>query len=287
MNTKRPRVSIVIPVYNEEDQLAACLDTIAAQTHKPFEVIVVDNNSTDRSVAIAKTYSFVRIVTETRQGLVHARDCGFNAARGDVIGRIDTDSRLSKNWVATIEAFFTDPDVDAVSGSIGFHDVPFKAFFGRADNLCRRYLARSLASHGELFLYGSNMAIRSNVWTEIKTELCRNGAFHEDIDLAAHLAHSPFVVAFENGLYAEVSARRVDSRFSSYYPYVMANSRTYAAHRLSGRFYMYPIEWLMVLVYAPLRLLYRSYDHIDNRVSVKRAFRSPVREERISPITDI
>lgn len=285
MNTKRPRVSIVIPVYNEEDQLAACLDTIAIQTQKPFEVIVVDNNSTDRSAAIARTYSFVRVVTERRRGLVYARDRGFNAARGDVIGRIDTDSRLSKDWVATLEKLFMDPDVDAASGSIGFHDVPFKAFFGRVDNLFRRYLARSLASQGELFLYGSNMAIRRNVWMNIQAGLCRNGAFHEDIDLAAHLAHSSFTVAFENSLYAEVSARRVDSRFRSYYPYVMANSRTYAAHRLKGRFYMYPIEWLTVIAYIPLRLLYRSYDSRHNRLSWKRIFLS-VHEERISPITD-
>jgi cellulose synthase/poly-beta-1,6-N-acetylglucosamine synthase-like glycosyltransferase len=56
-------VSIVIPVYNEADALAACLEAIAEQTIAPLEVIVVDNNSTDTSAAIAQGFDFVRLVS--------------------------------------------------------------------------------------------------------------------------------------------------------------------------------------------------------------------------------
>src|SRR5260221_7568754 len=92
------RISIIIPAYNEEGHLPACLDAIAAQTLKPDEVIVVDNNSTDKTVEIAKKYPFVKLLNEKRQGLRYTRNTGLDAATGDVIGRIDTDSILSPKW---------------------------------------------------------------------------------------------------------------------------------------------------------------------------------------------
>jgi glycosyltransferase involved in cell wall biosynthesis len=87
-------ISIVIPVYNEAERIAACLESIAAQTVTPLEVIVVDNNSTDATVSIARSFPFVRVITAKCQGVIHARNRGFNAARGEIIGRIDADTRL-------------------------------------------------------------------------------------------------------------------------------------------------------------------------------------------------
>src|SRR5438309_1400799 len=100
------KVSIVIPVYNEGPALGACLDAIARQTSRPFEVIVVDNNSSDDTVPIARHYGFVRLIHEKRQGVVHARTAGFNAARGDIIARIDGDTILPENWVASCKEVF-------------------------------------------------------------------------------------------------------------------------------------------------------------------------------------
>ena len=99
-------LSIVIPVYNEEHHIRACLDAIAAQTVRPDEVIVVDNNSTDRSMEIVQEYPFVRIVREPRQGIVYTRNAGFDAAKCAIIGRIDGDTVLPVNWVARVKWFY-------------------------------------------------------------------------------------------------------------------------------------------------------------------------------------
>jgi Glycosyltransferases, probably involved in cell wall biogenesis len=278
-------VSIVIPAYNEEDQLALCLDAIARQTVKPFEVIVVDNNSTDNTVKIARKYPFVTVLRERRQGVVHARNAGFNAARGDIIGRIDAETVLSPDWVERVQKIFTNSDVDVVTGSVGFTDTPFEAFFARVELFCRRYLARNLGRRGELFLYGGNMAIKRTVWRDIRDRLCTKREFHEDQDLAAHFAHTPYNLVFDEKLRVRVSARRVDSSPKSFYNYVMANSRTYAAHGLRGRFYMYPIEIAVIIFYLPLRLLYRAYNPDTHKLSLANIFQS-ARTSRISPVSD-
>ncbi len=282
---RKLNVSIVIPAYNEEGQLALCLDAIARQTVKPYEVIVVDNNSTDNTVKIAKRYPFVTVIHESRQGAVHARNAGFNAARGDIIGRIDAETVLSPDWVERVQKIFTNSDVDVVTGSVGFTDVPFEAFFARIELFCRRYLAKNLSRRGELFLYGANMALRREVWQDIRGRICTNREFHEDQDLAAHFAHTPYNLAFDEQLRARVSARRVDSPPKSFYAYVMANSRTYAAHGLRGRFYMYPIEIAVLIFYLPLRMIYRAYDPHTQKLSLANMFQS-TRTSRVSPVSE-
>src|SRR3990167_3424187 len=99
VNDKRLTLSIVIPAYNEEDHLKACLDSISKQTIKPLQVIVVDNNSTDKTAEIAKSYNFVTLIKEEKQGIAYARNRGFDAVTADIIGRIDADTMLFPKWV--------------------------------------------------------------------------------------------------------------------------------------------------------------------------------------------
>lgn len=285
MVQKHIRVSLVIPAYNEEHHLQACLDRVAAQTVPPHEVIVVDNNSEDETATIAKRYPFVRIVQEKRQGVVYARDAGFNIACGDIIARIDVETLLPTDWVERIAATFNDPAVDAVSGSITFHDVPFPRLFAAIDLFFRRYLAASLSRHNQLFLYGGNMAIRRTAWLSVRSSVCHDLRMHEDIDLGAHMAGTRYQVRFDETLSVAVSARRVDSDPRQYYIYAVANSRTYLWHGLKGRFYMYPVIWLVLIFYPVLRLLYRSYDPDSRQFSLKLLL-EPGYEPRVSPVSE-
>src|SRR4051812_20611833 len=100
------KISIVIPVYNEVDNLRACLDAISRQDQAPHEVIVVDNNSSDASAQIAVSYSFVTLIKEMKQGVVHARNTGFDAVSGEVIGRIDADTIIPNDWTIQIAQIF-------------------------------------------------------------------------------------------------------------------------------------------------------------------------------------
>src|SRR3989344_412653 len=200
-------LAIVIPVYNEEARLSQCLDAIAAQTLKPDEVIVVDNNSTDASAEVAAQYKFVRLIHEKRQGVLFAARAGFDAANSEIIGRIDVDTRLPASWLQQVHDYFlSHPGVDAVTGNCYFYDFPLRRFF-RIIHHGVYYSLQKLISGTEI-LWGSNMAIKRSAWRGVSAECLTRPEIPEDIDLSLHLQDKGFVIRRFPPLVAEVSLRR-------------------------------------------------------------------------------
>jgi glycosyltransferase involved in cell wall biosynthesis len=113
-----PKVSVVIPALNEEKELGECLASLAGQAFPEFEVIVVDNGSTDKTSSLAEEWG-ARVVFEGRRGPGYAREAGFRAARAPIIASTDADTVLPPHWVFRIhEAFQEDPEAIAVFGPI-------------------------------------------------------------------------------------------------------------------------------------------------------------------------
>lgn len=275
-------ISIVIPVYNEAACLDACLLAIALQTVMPTEVIVVDNNSSDNTIAIAKRYPFVTLLRERRQGVVHARNRGFNAARGDIIGRIDADTIVSSDWVARLQAIFADTSIAAASGSITYHDLPWQAQLGSLELFFRQRIADGMGD--EVFLQGANMGIRRSAWLKIRSAVCSNGGLHEDFDLAIHAHQAGLKVVFTKELQATLSLRRFDSTLIDFWSYAWLSPKTYANHGLSSQRHMYPTIWLVLGFYWLIKLLYHGYDPITERLSLTKLF-TPANVGRVNPAT--
>lgn len=97
---KTPEISIIIPVYQVEKYLPRCLDSILAQTYADFELILVDDGSTDNSGVICDSYSEkdkrIRVLHQQNAGVSAARNAGLDAAQGKYIGFVDAD-----DWVDT------------------------------------------------------------------------------------------------------------------------------------------------------------------------------------------
>jgi glycosyltransferase involved in cell wall biosynthesis len=280
------RVSLVIPVYNEESYLALCLQAIAQQTVRPFEVIVVDNNSTDNTAAVARQFPFVKLIQETRQGVAYARDRGFNAACGDVIGRTDGDTILAPDWVEKIQQAFTDPSVDAVSGVVDYRDIGLKRIFDVIDEKYRHFLARRVAAIGEGFLYGVNMGVRRSAWREVRNNLCHERRLAEDLDLAVHMIAAGHTVGFAADMRASIAPRQAASRAHEFHKYVWSGPRVYVEHGLRSQRYMYPMALLVSAMHGPIRLMYKGYDPDKQRFSLNYARRSAV-ASRVSPVSDL
>lgn len=279
-----PSVSIVIPAYNEETHLRLCLEAIALQTTKPFEVIVVDNNSTDATAAIARSFSFVTLLSEKKQGPQPARDRGYNAARGEVIGRLDGDSIVTPNWVETIQKVFVDPTVDAATGTVRYREVCATSVFDTFDFYFRNWLARRAAPLGEQSMQGVNTAIRKSAWLAVRDEVCHERQHHEDLDLSAHLALIKRKIVFEPSMTVTVSFRQADAKPTVFYDYVISTPRTYRLHGLKLHRDMYFVAWLVLIIYLPIRIAYRGYNPITGKFSLKCLFWPEVTTGRPSPI---
>ncbi len=247
---------------------------------------MVDNNSTDGTVAVAQRYSFVTILHEPRQGVAYARDRGFNAATGDIIGRTDGDTVLAPNWVAQTQVVFSDPTIDAASGIVYYRDIGLQKAFDVIDTALRSWLARRMAPRREVFLYGVTMGIRRSAWEKVREHICHQRRYAEDMDLSAHMSHIGQKVVFTERLRAIISPRQAASSPREFYKYVWSCPHTYRDHGMATYLYMYPVALFVMSLYLPIRLLYKGYNPDTQRFSLAYARRSNVRS-RVSPVSDL
>jgi glycosyltransferase involved in cell wall biosynthesis len=120
-------LSFVIPAFNEENYLGACLESILAQTsgrEDRIEIVVVNNASTDRTSEVALRYPGVKVVDEPRKGLTFARQAGFLNSSGALIANVDADCRLTPGWIdLVLAAFDHGPQLVTLSGPYIYYDL--------------------------------------------------------------------------------------------------------------------------------------------------------------------
>lgn len=220
-------ITVVIPVYNEEQYIVNCLDALIRQTMKPDEIIVVNNNSNDATVDRVKTYP-IRILDEKKQGIIPARNRGFDAAQGDIIARCDADCMVRSDWIERIHSDFKQEKVDAVSGPVFFHDVAVMKEFSLPSKMYARMMKKI---QGHETLLGPNMALRKTMWEKVRGEVCLDDtAVHEDIDLAMHIKKYGTIV-FDPELCVQTSARRMRrNAFSFFVEYPIRLVKTLNQH---------------------------------------------------------
>lgn len=231
-NNNLDTLTLIIPAYNEEHHIKDCLDSIACQTVMPDEVIVVNNNSSDRTVSIAKNYPFVRVINEKRQGIVYARNSGFNRAKSAIIGRIDADTVLPNNWVQTIKNYYTSESnqATAITGNGYFRNMLFppRKMNGWVQHMMTFRFNRLILGH--YILWGSNMAMLKSDWLKVKQYTCAVGDIHEDLDLAIHLHKIGIKIVYRPKLYVTVVMKRAFDNYREVWPNLMWWPRTLKRH---------------------------------------------------------
>lgn len=113
------RISIVIPVYNAERSLQKCLDSIFSSNYKNFEVIIINDCSSDNSVEIAKKYHCKIINLSERRGPAFARNKGIALADGKIVAFLDSDCIAPKNWLGKINTKLIH-DIAGIGGKYDF-----------------------------------------------------------------------------------------------------------------------------------------------------------------------
>ena len=171
-NGIRPEITVVVCTYNRAELLRGCLESLAAQTAPgdAFEVIVVDNNSTDGTPAAARSFEGrvpgLRVVPEAAQGLSSARNRGWREARGAFVAFLDDDARATERWVETLVRIVGEHAPDVAGGPIRpFYTSPKPAWFKDEYELRIHQAESGWMADG--YVSGSNFAVRRGLKDEI------------------------------------------------------------------------------------------------------------------------
>jgi glycosyltransferase involved in cell wall biosynthesis len=108
------KVSIVIPAYNEEKDIGACLESLEGQTMKDFEAIVVDDGSKDNTLKIVKSFKNVKVIMGEHRGPGASRNLGSRAAKGEILVFVDSDMTFDKDYIKNL----IKPIVEDKSGKV-------------------------------------------------------------------------------------------------------------------------------------------------------------------------
>ena len=167
MYTQKPLISVVIPAYNEERYIKKTLFSLQKQIYPNFEVIVVDNQSTDHTASLALAHG-ARVIYESRKGVAYARQAGFLVAQGSIIATTDADTVVPPDWLSRIAKQFS-----RTKRTVGLTGVYYFSSGSLVSQLIIRMLwswfgraAWEFATIGgrRAFLIGSNCAVRKDAF---------------------------------------------------------------------------------------------------------------------------
>lgn len=204
---QRPTISLIIPAYNEEDYLPACLEAVMENVAgQVMEIIVVDNNSTDGTRAVVERYPAVTYVFEPEKGITRARQRGLVASSGDILAYVDADTRPPAGWIEQVrEQFGTCNELGCLSGPYSFYDL---GGIPRTTSAGWFVAARQLAKITGYLIVGGNFAIRRDVLEKMGGFDSSIEFYGEDADIARR-ARKHGKVLFSPRLVMPTSGRRM------------------------------------------------------------------------------
>lgn len=189
-----PLISVIVPVYNVERYLSACLESLCAQTHRNLQVVLVDDGSTDSSLQIAEKFaatdSRLTIIRQENAGLGAARNAGIALVRGDYLAFLDSDDTLPRDAYQRLVSPLEDTNSDFSVGAI----TRVRANGTRSQPAWSRELhaVERLRMRPEEFphilrdFYSPNKLYRTSFWNENEFRF-REGVLFEDQPLITEI----------------------------------------------------------------------------------------------------
>ena len=173
-------VSVVLGTYNRARMLAGAIEHLIAQQQKGvrYEIIVVDNNSTDNTRDVVSQFAGsdppVRYIFEPRQGISYARNAGISQSRSPIIAFTDDDVRVSSDWITTVkETFDTHQEIGFIGGKV----LPVWAAAPPEWLTRKHWSPLGLQDHGDEEFYlepsrvtgviGANLSVRRNLFEKV------------------------------------------------------------------------------------------------------------------------
>ncbi|MGL4652161.1 glycosyltransferase family 2 protein [Cetobacterium sp.] len=181
----KPKISIIVPIYNVENYLEKCIDSILNQTFKDFELILVDDGSPDRCGEICDEYTKkdkrIVVIHKKNGGLSSARNAGLDIAKGEYIGFIDSDDWIEKEMYEVLYNSCIENKSDI--SVIGMYRYECGEIKNKVEHLKKNYIGEE--SYEEITLNKSNnigWSVCNKLWRaeKIKNKRFKVGRIYED-----------------------------------------------------------------------------------------------------------
>jgi GT2 family glycosyltransferase len=268
-----PLVSVIVLNLNGESIISRCLDKLLAQSYSNLEIIVVDNGSTDRSLAILADYAAehdVIVLSSPRNlGIPQGRNFGAQTARGEVLAFMDNDGYADPDWlVAALSVLLSQDDIGAV-GSIVFFEDKASLLNGAGGGMNLQGDAGDLAynlpyefvepAQDVLFPMGCGMLLKRQVWDRIGSLDESTIKWYDDVELGLRVWLKGFRVVLAADAFVDHQPNTSDkfiakARWKTTFFFERARLRTVLKY--------YPlkslISWFVGEIRQDLRLLFSS-----------------------------
>jgi peptidoglycan/xylan/chitin deacetylase (PgdA/CDA1 family) len=204
------KISVIIPARNEEKYIEFCVKSVKSQDFGDYEMIVVDNGSTDKTSEIARKLG-ANVVFEPRVGLPQARETGRRTANSEILLYIDADTVIPPSYLSKVAEFFENhTEIAAITNPFFFYDGNWKTnifikFAFKA--ACPLYYKILDAFHLPKLVLGGSFAVRKHILEKIGGFNTNIKFYGEDTDISMRISKEGSI-AFLPDLYTLTSARR-------------------------------------------------------------------------------
>jgi len=207
INTRNKRVSIILLTYNNNKDLAECIPSIFNQTYKDFELMIIDNGSTDGTIEFIKTnYPEIKLIeTNSNLGYAGGNNIGFRHAKGDYIVVINPDTFVDPNWLVNlIKPLEEDPHIGITNPKVLEYNDRDHGSCGNTSHYTGLHFPRGLEKSAATFtkpeivsaISGCSFAIRREVLSRLKGFDPDYFLYLEDSDLSLRARLAGYDIMF-------------------------------------------------------------------------------------------
>ncbi len=277
MSSTMPSISVVVPVYNGAGSIAACIEKLVKQDYPSYEIIVVENGSTDNTTEIVEKYP-VKLLHSPERGPAAARNMGIRCSKADIIAFTDADCLAEQNWLSELVKPYASPEIGGVGG-------PIMAYKHDGRNIVEQFsdelspLTNFVSGKNEFLphLFTANASYRRSILVKIGgfnvhlvTGQDVDIAWRSQLDAGTKLAYAPQAVIYHHhretlkGLarqyrrygYGEIILDTIYGRFPNY-----PRDRNYQLRRIAKQGVALARYSVSMLVRRVKRLLGRASDY--------------------------
>lgn len=198
----KPEISIIVPVYNVENYINGCIDSILNQEFKNFELILVNDGSTDKSGLICDEYEKkddrVKVIHQEYKGVSAARNVGINNAKGHYIGFVDSDDYIYKDMYSTLYNL-----CEQTNSDIGVCKL-FREIDGKIINLDDKLIIKEMDNEEAMKELFKGILYRFSLANKLFKKSCFNGVefpegrIHEDLSTTYKLFANSLKTVYTN-----------------------------------------------------------------------------------------